>query len=58
MSVRHESVLDKLRLTESTLYGGCKDKQMVQLGVDGSDIEAMVGRAKLKDPFELVHGQL
>ena len=57
-SVRRESVLDTLCIAESKLSGGCKDEQMVQLGVDGSDVETMVGRVKLKDPFEQTHGKL
>ena len=56
--VGRESVLDTIMLTKSTLSGGCKDEEMVQLGVYGSDFEAMVGRVKLKDPFERIHVQL
>ena len=57
-SICRESVLDTLRLAKSTLSGGCKDKRMVQLGVDGSDIETIAGRVELKDPFELIRGKL
>ena len=31
---------------------------MVQLSVDDSDAEAMVGWVELKDLFEIIHGQL
>ena len=57
-SVRREIVLDALRLPDSTLSGGCKDEQMVQLGVDGNDVEAMVDRVELKGRFERIHGKL
>ena len=57
-SVGRESVFYMLRLAESTMSGGCNDKEMVQLSVDGSDVECMVGRVKLKDPFDQIHGQL
>ena len=55
-SVGGESVLNTLRLTENTLSSGCENKEMVQLGVDGSDVEGIVGRIKLKDTFERIHG--
>ena len=58
MRLGRESVLDTLRLNESTFSGGCKDKEMVQLVVDGSDVESMVGRVELKDPFGRIHGKL
>ena len=47
-----------LRFSESTLSRGCKDEHMVQLSVDGSDFENMVGRVDLKDTFEQIHGKL
>ena len=39
------------------MSSGCKEEEMVQLSVDGSDVEAMVGRVELKDPFERIHGK-
>ena len=55
-SVGGESVLNTLRLTKNALSGCCENKEMVQLGVDGSDVEGIVRRIKLKDPFEVING--
>ena len=57
-SVGSESALNTLRLTEYMLYGGCENKEIVQLGVDGSDVEGIVRRIEIKDPFERIHGYL
>ena len=46
-------MLNTLRLTKNTLSGGCENKEMVQLGVDGSDVKALSAgsnsRIRLKD---------
>ena len=54
-SVGSDSVLNMLRLTKNTLSGGCENKEMVQLRVDGSDVEGIFGRIELKDMFERIH---
>jgi hypothetical protein len=51
-------MLDPFRIEQLTFASGCQNKQMIDLGVDGGDVEFVIGRIKFKDVLKRYHRNL